>query len=180
VAGLAAISAAYYIAWKRILPLGIVAVWTFLPVVVGIQYPCLGVNEIPANVHARLEGAPTIYRYHTSYPAFLGVRLERPIPSLGYGKELKDAVEEGAVVIVHDDNADGMERELAKLGYRWTHTVTEWQAFRTRKTFLEFTRKDVTLDDWDRAYRMRSLKELRSHYRAVTGFERVAKTNTED
>ena len=42
-----------------------------------------------------------------------------------------------------------------------------WRAFGTRKTFLQFTRKDATREDWRQAFQSRDLRGLRERHVVV-------------
>ncbi|HRU05915.1 MAG TPA: glycosyltransferase family 39 protein [Candidatus Brocadiia bacterium] len=142
------------------------ALW--LMVTAGLLYPCLGVNRLPSDIGERLAGVKGRIYQAGSRPAFLCSRLARPTHKLLWQPDqMRKAVDAGEVVAVCGEDRPELDKQLAEMGAAAARVITRWDAFMTRKTFLQFTRKGVTAAEWREAFRNRSLDGLKDSCEVV-------------
>ena len=153
---------------RRNLLAGVVLYGVFLALMMGSLYPYLGVNRGPDDFARRVDNVRPLYKYNSSRPAFISLHLRRSIVSLRASEDnpeqLERAIGEGAAIVVTGEKLAHFRKMMGQLSVEDLQVIYQWRAFATRKTFLQFTRRDATAEDWRQAWRSRSLDGLRETY----------------
>lgn len=152
----------FVIVWWRarsIVALGLSAalMWTVL---LGVLYPRLGVNAIPAEVLAIVDDKPVIY-FNGPQPAMLSgakarayVRTKRLQPH-----HLQQAV--SPLIFAPVEYEPLLRKQLRALDVRYVPRL-RFQTLSSRGAWLNFARKGATRADWDQAVATHSLTPLQA------------------
>ncbi len=141
--------------FPRRVALGVAVVWCLL---IGVLYPHLGVNGLPAVLPAQGPGE-AVATYGSSQPGMLSMRLRQSVASLdgGRGRTLEGFA---GLIYVHADDAPALLSAAQRLEMS-VEKVAGFGLFYSRKVWVRFARKDATPEDWRQAWRTRSLDALR-------------------
>lgn len=130
----------------------------------GLVYPALGVNAVPASALAVLNGAP-VYHFIGTQPGVLSMYLQRSLRSVDDIVDVSKwlAGYRGYLVLPESE----WPRLQTLLPANQLEVVQRFSCFYTRKNVLKFMRADATTADWRAALRSRSLASLQPTFLIV-------------
>lgn len=126
----------------------------------GVAYPTLGINALPADLERNLAGHPVAV-YGSTQPAMLSMRLGRSVTNLpaGQSEPLTAFGATGGFVFTLDRDAAAFEELAARVGLT-PHATRSFQTFYSRKSWVRFARQGTTGADWAAAFRAHDLRRL--------------------
>jgi 4-amino-4-deoxy-L-arabinose transferase-like glycosyltransferase len=157
-AALALLAVAWRSPFPRRVALSVAVVWCLL---IGVLYPKLGVNGLPASLPAQEHGE-AVMTYGSSQPGMLSMRLRHSVVELEKGND-HALLGVSGLVYLHADDAPSLLKAAYRLGLP-AEKVGEFGLFYSRKVWVRFARKDATREDWRQAWRTRSLDALRVRF----------------
>ncbi|MFO7986411.1 MAG: glycosyltransferase family 39 protein [Desulfatiglandaceae bacterium] len=137
------------------------AVAVLFTCIMGGLYPTLGINALPPGLDEAL-GAKPVAAFNTSQPSMLSMRLKRSVLRIRsfVDKDLKTLKQLDGFVFVRDPDTAQFENLAKELGISFQKTG-QIKTFYSRQAWIRFARENATIEDWKRAVKKRSLKELR-------------------
>lgn len=131
-----------------------------LAVVMGIALPSIGIGSLP-QFPKRCQDTPIAIIGSPMLPT-LSLREGQPLATLPTDpRQLSGAFpSEKTTLLVKDHHLPELESALT-LAAREASRVASYKIFQSRKTFVRFTRPDLTVEEWKLAIEDRSLDSLR-------------------
>ncbi|MGE4633343.1 MAG: phospholipid carrier-dependent glycosyltransferase [Planctomycetota bacterium] len=130
-----------------------------LAVVMGIALPAVGIGAIPRFPPACQDSPRAIIG--GQFLGTLPLREGQWIPTLATDPQtLAASLPKDKTTLILKDDAFGALEEALIIAGRDARKVATFGTLRSRKTFVRFSRHDVTAEDWQDAFRKRSLAPL--------------------
>lgn len=129
--------------------------------VIGLLYPTLGINAIPARIVKHVEGKPVVL-YGDQQPAFLPISIGRSLtvtPVLSRS-DLPTETGQPLLIFAMEQDAPSLEDNLKGLGFAF-EPVDSYKTLTSRVSWMRFARKGVTGSEWIEAFRSRSLDPVK-------------------
>jgi 4-amino-4-deoxy-L-arabinose transferase-like glycosyltransferase len=152
----------FVVAWWRatqhfVMGLALAVLWMTL---IGLLYPTLGINGMPPKILREVEGKAVIL-YGDQQPGLLPIKMGRSL-KVTPRVNRSDVSNEGRppVIFAKEEDAADLEDNLRALGVDFEQ-VDKYKTLSSRVSWVRFTRKGATWNDWILAARNRSLEPIK-------------------
>lgn len=155
-AALAALAALWLYAWRCRTEAAVWCAAACLAANLGLVYPTLGINRIPAGFERHGQGR-AVFSFEGTQPAMLSMRLGRSVQPLQLSQPdgLDRALASAAVVYLDAAKLPEFEAAAGARGALWRE-LERVPALYARKNWIKFARPGATRADWLAAWRSRS------------------------
>lgn len=136
-----------------------------LLICLGLVYPLLGINEMPADLRAKV-GGQSARVFRVFQPSLLSMRLGYSVQTFAGEKSNRPGAQPASteVVFVEQSVLPAFE-ELVRERALQTEELGRFKTFYSRKAWLRFARADARWPEWRAAFRDRSLESLKVEIR---------------
>jgi hypothetical protein len=138
------------------------AIMLTLTVIIGLLYPKLGINELPQGISTMVTNKPVAV-FNSAQPSMLSIRLKRSVKALEPEQSSgpNSLAEYSGLVFVTKEELPFFEL-LVEKQQKSIKEVGMFRTFYSHQAWQRIAREDATGKDWAKAFKNRSLEDLKS------------------